>query len=124
MFDACANGQQLKCLTVIDEYTPELPANDVAGSIRSNRVIQVLSTLVSVHCPSKYLRSDNGPEVVSRAILRRSSEVNIDTAHIDPGKPWLNGMNESFNGLFPKPGVVRRKPADHFPEPRSSEELQ
>jgi putative transposase len=24
----------------------------------------------------------------------------IDTAHIDPGKPWQNGSNQSFNGKF------------------------
>jgi transposase InsO family protein len=30
VFDACANGQQLKCLTVIDEYTRECLAIDVA----------------------------------------------------------------------------------------------
>ena len=35
VFDSCANGQQLKCLTVIDEYTRESLAIDVAGSIRS-----------------------------------------------------------------------------------------
>ena len=35
VFDACANGQQLKCLTVIDEFTRECLAIDVAGSIRS-----------------------------------------------------------------------------------------
>src|SRR5436190_18703030 len=28
------------------------------------------------------------------------SEANIDTALIDPGKPWQNGDNESFNGKF------------------------
>ena len=27
-------------------------------------------------------------------------KANIDTAHIDPGKPWQNGSNESFNGKF------------------------
>jgi hypothetical protein len=30
VFDACTNGQQLKCLTVIDEYTGECLAIDVA----------------------------------------------------------------------------------------------
>ena len=35
VFDACANGQQIKCLTVIDEFTRECLAIDVAGSIRS-----------------------------------------------------------------------------------------
>ena len=61
VFDACANGQQLKCLTVIDEYTRECLAIDVAGSIRSGRVIETLAKLVSVHGAPRYLRSDNGP---------------------------------------------------------------
>ena len=40
VFDACAMSQQIKCLTVIDEFTQECLAIDVAGSIRSNRVIK------------------------------------------------------------------------------------
>lgn len=100
VFDACANGQQLKCLTVVDEFTHECLAIDVAGSIRSGRVIEVLSRLVSVHGTPRHLRSDNGPEFVSRAVLKWLTQANIDTAHIDPGKPWQNGTNESFNGKF------------------------
>ncbi len=100
MFDACANGQQLKCLTVIDEYTRECLAIDVAGSIRSSRVIEVLAKLVSVHGAPKVLRSDHGPEFVSKAVLKWLSRENIDTAFIEPGKPWQNGSNESFNGKF------------------------
>ena len=84
----------------MDEYTRECLAIDVAGSIRSARVIEVLSRLVSVHGAPKYLRSDNGPEFVSRAVLKWLIETKIDTAHIDPGKPWQNGLNESFNGKF------------------------
>src|SRR5215472_4221942 len=47
VFDRCANGQQLKCLTVTDEFTNEGLAIDVDGRIRSARVIEVLSRLVS-----------------------------------------------------------------------------
>ena len=43
VFDACANGQQIKCLTVVDEFTRECLAIDVAGCIRSSRVIEVLA---------------------------------------------------------------------------------
>jgi putative transposase len=100
VFDACANGQQLKCLTVIDEYTRESLAIDVAGSIRSGRLIEVLAKLVSEHGAPKYLRSDNGPEFVSKAVLKWLLQSNIDTALIDPGKPWQNGADESFNGKF------------------------
>lgn len=99
-FDACANGQQLKCLTVIDEYTREGLAIDVAGSIRSGRVIDVLSRLVSTHGAPRYLRSEKGPEFVSRAILRWLRDARIETVLHDPGKPWQNGADESFNGKF------------------------
>jgi putative transposase len=37
---------------------------------------------------------------VSKAVLKWLLQANIDTAHIDPGKPWQNGNNESFNGKF------------------------
>ncbi|MEY4763211.1 MAG: hypothetical protein RLZZ200_3068, partial [Pseudomonadota bacterium] len=100
VYDACANGQQLKCLTIVDEHTRESLAIDVAGSIRSGRVIEVLSRLVSEHGAPRYLRSDNGPEFVSKAVLKWLAETNIDTAHSDPGKPWQNGLDESFNGKF------------------------
>lgn len=100
VFDACANGQQIKCLTVIDEFTRECLAIDVAGSLRSGRVIEVLAQLISVRGAPKYFRSDNGPEFVSKRILAWMKDEGIDTALIDPGKPWQNGMNESFNGKF------------------------
>ena len=98
VFDASASGQQIKCLTVIDEFTRECLAIDVAGSIRSARVIEVLARLLTTHGAPRYLRSDNGPEFVSRAILEWLAASGIETAHIDPGKPWQNGTDESFNG--------------------------
>lgn len=100
VFDGCANGQQLKCLTIVDEYTRECLAIDVAGSIRSGRVIEVLSRLISERGAPSFLRSDNGPEFVSKAILQWIVDQNIQMALIDPGKPWQNGTDESFNGKF------------------------
>lgn len=100
VYDACANGQKLKCLTVVDEYTRECLAIDVAGSIRSLRVIEVLSRLMSIHGVPEYLRSDNGPEFVSHALLQWATNNSLELALIEPGKPWQNGTNESFNGKF------------------------
>src|SRR5690606_2246074 len=48
----------------------------------------------------RVLRSDNGPEFVSRALLRWAANEGLDMALIDPGKPWQNGTAESFNGKF------------------------
>jgi putative transposase len=100
VFDWCANGQQLKCLTVTDEWTKEGLAIEVDGSLRSGRVIEVLARLVSERGAPLYLRSDNGPEFVSRALLKWIAGQGIETALIDPGKPWQNGTTESFNGKF------------------------
>jgi putative transposase len=100
VFDTCADGRQLKCLTVVDEWTRECLAIDVAGTIRAARVVDVLARLVSVHGAPRYIRSDNGPEFVSRAVRAWVDELGIETAFIDPGKPWQNGLNESFNDKF------------------------
>lgn len=87
-FHACAKRQQLKCLTVVDEFRCEFLAIDVAGSVRSARVIEILSKLISVRGAPRYLRSDNGPDFVSVALLKWVSDQSIDLLLIDPGKPW------------------------------------
>ena len=97
--DACANGQKLKCLTVIDEYTRECLAIEVSSAIRSQHVIDVLTRLMSTHGIPSCLRSDNGP-FVSAALLKWVNEESLNLLLIEPGKPWQNGTNESFNGKF------------------------
>jgi putative transposase len=58
----------------------------------------VLEVLFAVHGSPVYLRSDNGPEFIARAIQDWLRLQQIQTAYIEPGKPWQNGVNESFNG--------------------------
>ena len=70
------------------------------GRIRSPRVIEVLSRLLSARGAPTFLRSDNGPEFVSKALLSWIVAQGIGTALIEPGKPWQNGVTESFNGKF------------------------
>jgi hypothetical protein len=55
---------------------------EYARSIRAGRVIDVLARLVSDRGAPRYLRSDNGPEFVSSAILRWTTAEGIETAHI------------------------------------------
>ena len=98
VFDLCTNGDRIKCLTVVDEGSRECLAIDVAGSIRARRVIEVLKQLVLEHGAPRYLRSDNGPEFLAYAVQDWLREAGIETAYIQPGKPWQNGLNESFNG--------------------------
>ena len=100
VFDTCANGRVLKCLTVLDEWTKESLAIDVRSRIRGARVVEVLSRLVSDRGTPRFIRTDNGPEFASKALLTWMNKEGTETAFIDPGKPWQNGTNESFNGRF------------------------
>ncbi len=103
LFDRCANGQQLKCLTVTDEFTKEGLAIDVDGRIRSPRVIEVLSRLVSERGTPVLLRSNNGPEFVSKALLSWIAAQGIGTALIEPGSlgrmasPRASTANSAMN---------------------------
>jgi putative transposase len=98
--DACANGQKLKMLTVIDEWTRECLAIEVEGRINSSRVIEVLSRSISLNGHPTYIRSDNGPEFVAHRVKEWLKNSGVQTTFIEPGKPWQNGTNESFNGKF------------------------
>jgi putative transposase len=41
-----------------------------------------------------------GPEFVSTVLLEWAVERDLHNLHIERGKPWQNGTNESFNGMF------------------------
>jgi len=98
MEDSIVDGRKLRILTVVDEFTHESYETYVAHSIRAVKVIEILGFLFLVNGAPAYLRSDNGPEFIARAIQDWLREQHIQTAYIEPGKPWQNGVNESFNG--------------------------
>ncbi len=92
------DGRALKLLTVLDEHTRECLAIVVARKIRSHDVLEVLADLFVRHGPAEYLRSDNGPEFTAKLVRRWLGRVGVETLFIEPGSPWENGYNESFNG--------------------------
>jgi len=97
MFDALANGRRLKLMTLEDEYTREGLAIKVDKSIRARDVICILASLFSERGAPMYIRSDNGPEFVEKALKKWLALQGTDTIYIEPGKPWQNGFIESFN---------------------------
>ena len=85
-------------LTVIDEYTRECLAIQVARQIRSDDVVQLLADLFVLRGPPEHLRSDNGQEFCAQALREWLGRIGVKTLYIQPGSPWENGYNESFNG--------------------------
>lgn len=96
--DRTDDGRIIKILTVIDEYSRESLAIVVARSIKSDEVLHCLTDLFVKHGPPEHIRSDNGPEFTAKAVRSWLSRIGVKTLFIEPGSPWENGYNESFNG--------------------------
>ena len=98
--DQTVDGRTLKFLTIEDEYTRECLAIGVARSITSQDVIQTLRYLFEVRGAPEHIRSDNGPEFIAKALRDWLDMSGVAPLYIEPGAPWENGFNESFNGRF------------------------
>jgi transposase InsO family protein len=85
-------------LTVIDEFTRGCLAIVVARRLRSDDVLQCLSDLFITHGSPEHIRSDNGPEFTAQIVRDWLGRIGVNTLYIEPGSPWENGYNESFNG--------------------------
>ncbi len=92
------DGRPLRLLTVVDEYTRECLAIEVAHSQRAEDGIFRLTELFVRQGPPAYLRSDNGPEFTAKVIRQWFTRLGGGTLFIEPGSPWENGDHESFNG--------------------------
>ena len=95
--DRTHEGRKYRMLNIIDEFTHECLAIRVSRKLKGIDVIDVLSDLFILRGVPTYIRSDNGPEFVAKAVQRWIGAVGATTAYIAPGSPWENGYIESFN---------------------------
>jgi transposase InsO family protein len=92
------DGRSFRMLTVVDEFTRECLAVDVARSLKSDDVLERLSWLFVTRGVPEHIRSDNGPEFTAKVVRGWLKDVGVRTLFIEPGSPWENGYCESFNG--------------------------
>ena len=92
------DGRPIRMLTVLDEYTRECLAIDVARRMNHQKVLECLVDLFLRKGVPDYIRSDNGSEFTAQAVRDWLKRLGVKTAYIEPGSPWENGYNESFNG--------------------------
>jgi putative transposase len=100
MSDALSSGRRFRMLNIVDDYTRECLAIEVDTSLSGARVVRVLEELKSRRGLPQQIRSDNGPEFVSRAVDQWAYEQGLRWHTIQPGRPMENGYVESFNGRF------------------------
>lgn len=96
--DRTHDGRPYRLLTLVDEYTRECLAIDVARRMNSDDVLERLSWLFATRGVPDHVRSDNGPEFTAKVVRDWLERVGVKTLFIEPGSPWENGYVESFNG--------------------------
>jgi putative transposase len=97
-FDQTRKGKQLKIANMVDEFTHEGIAGKVGYSIDAKSLIHMLEGVVAERGTPTYLRCDNGPEFISKALARWCGSKKMRIEFIEPGSPWQNGFCESYNG--------------------------
>lgn len=100
IFNRTRNGRSLKTRVVIDEHTRERLALEVGRRFTSDQFIELLVSLIAIRGVPKFIRSDNGPEFISRQVRQFLEKIDVGTSYIEPGSPWQNGYVESFNSRF------------------------
>ncbi len=97
VMDRTHDGKRFRMLTVIDEFTKKSLAIVVERQLGSDDVLHCLAGLFAEHGPPDHIRSDNGGEFTAAAVRAWLARIGVKTLYIEPGSPWENGYNESFN---------------------------
>ena len=100
VMDRTHNGKAFRMLTVIDEFTHESLAIKTKRQLNSTDVLECLNDLFTERDVPEHIRSDNGAEFTAIAVREWLSAARVRTLFIEPGSPWENGYNESFNGTL------------------------
>ena len=100
--DRYGDAEPLRCLTVKDEATGYCLAIKTGRHLQHQHVKAALREMITRFGTPKAIRSDNGSELLAGALQEQMKSYGIQLANIEPGKPWQNGSNESFNGTFRK----------------------
>ena len=98
--DQTTDGRTLRVFAVVDEFTRRALALVPARRFPGTKVVDVLADLVHCHGAPRAIRSDNGPELVSKAVRGYLESLDIGALFVAPGAPWQNGYAETFNARF------------------------
>jgi putative transposase len=96
--DTLESGRKFRVFNVEDQFTRRGLGVEVDTSLPGKRAVRVLDRLVAVWGKPEMIVSDNGTELTCNAMLKWTTENDIEWHYIAPGKPMQNGYMESFNG--------------------------
>jgi putative transposase len=100
VMDSTEDGRRLKMMPVVDEFSRECLSIEVERSITAEDVVSTLASLFRRRGEPVFIRSDNGPEFVAKAVKRWLEVSEVKTLYIEPGAPWENAYSETFISRF------------------------
>jgi len=100
MSDALVNGQKFRTFNVIDDFNRQGLGILVGKSMPTNCIINYLDFIAIFRGYPEIIRTDNGPEFISKDFSKWANKHNIEIRHIQPGKPAQNGFIERFNRTY------------------------
>lgn len=96
--DQLFNGQRIRALTVVDNFSRESLGITVDYALKAADVVATMQHLQALRGTPKRIRVDNGSEFISLALDRWAYENGVTLDFSRPGKPTDNAFIESFNG--------------------------
>ena len=91
-----------RLLTIVDIFTRECLALEVATGFRARNVVHVLSRLVARRGAPIAIRCDQGTEFTAEALDQWAYNNRIELDFSRPGKPTDNAFIEAFNASVRK----------------------
>ncbi len=98
--DQLFNGQKIRALTVVDNFSRESLAITVDYALKAADVVATMAKLKALRGIPKRIQVDNGSEFISHALDHWAYEHGVTLDFSRPGKPTDNPFIESFNGSF------------------------
>lgn len=97
MHDNIKDGRAVRTFNVIDDCNREGLLNEAGFSFPAARVTQLLDQLFEWHGVPAVIRSDNGPEFISKHYADWAKRRGIELWFTQPGNPQQNAYIERFN---------------------------
>lgn len=98
--DALSSGRRVRVLVIVDDASREALAAFADYSICATKVIQVLEQLESERGLPLSIRTDNGPEFVSKKLDKWCEKRKLKQNFIQSGMPVQNGYNGRVNRTY------------------------
>lgn len=98
--DALECGRKFRVVNILDDFNREAVGMEPAMSITSARLIRILEVVIWEYGKPRKIRTDNGPEFISKEFEQWCKANEIEHQFTQPGCPTQNAYIERFNGSY------------------------